>query len=120
MDNYSTIIKNLRKSKKLNQDDLANILGLKRHTICDWETGRTEPSIDSIIKLSQAFNVPAQYLLNARYTSLNQNLPFDEQNKYISFIPKSENEEQLLSIISSANSTQIKYLIDLLNICKNY
>ena len=117
---YSVNIKFLRKKHRLTQDALAEKLGVKRHTICDWESGRTEPSIDSIIKLSQAFNIPAQYLLNAKYTSLNQTLPFDEQNKYISFIPKSETEEKLLAIISSANSNQIKYLIDLLNICKNY
>jgi len=54
---YSKNIRFLRKSAKLSQEELAEILGVKRHTICDWETERTEPSISQLKAVAEAFNV---------------------------------------------------------------
>ena len=118
--NYSAIIKNLRKAKKLNQDELAELLGLKRHTICDWETGRTEPNIDALIGLSKTFNVPVHYILNAEYTGLNEILTFDEQNKYTSFIPNSQTEDELFTIINGLDEKQINYVSELIKISEDF
>ena len=50
-------IKKLRISNNISQYDLANKLFVSDKTISSWETNRTLPSIDIIIKLCEVFNV---------------------------------------------------------------
>lgn len=50
------IIKERRKSLEMSQQDLANAVGLNVSEISHYETGRREPSINSLILLSQAFH----------------------------------------------------------------
>ena len=38
---YSEVVRYFRKHNHLTQDELADKLNVKRHTICDWESGRT-------------------------------------------------------------------------------
>lgn len=54
----------LRKRKKITQIELANMLGVKQYIISFWEIGRSEPSINQIIKLSDVLDVPIDYLLD--------------------------------------------------------
>ena len=46
---FSERIKRLRKNKGLKQQELAEILGIKRNTYSDWENGKTEPSFENLI-----------------------------------------------------------------------
>ena len=57
-------LKELRQHFGYTQQELANIIGTKRNTLCDWELGRTEPSSEYIIKLANTFKVPVDYLLD--------------------------------------------------------
>ncbi len=57
---------NIRKYRKINnmsQDELAEKLEVTRQSISLWETGQTQPSLDSIIALSKLFNVSTDELL---------------------------------------------------------
>lgn len=56
-------IKNLRTEKGLYQRELAELLKTSNSTICDWERGRCEPSIEDLIKLSNIFNCSVDYLI---------------------------------------------------------
>lgn len=56
-------IKRLRKNKGLKQQELAEILGIKRNTYSDWENGKTEPSFENLIKLADLFEVSLDCLL---------------------------------------------------------
>ena len=55
--------RNLRKDRKLTQDDLAQYLGLTRSAINTWEQGLSIPSVNIIISLSQFYGVTTDYLL---------------------------------------------------------
>lgn len=55
--------RNLRKDRKLTQDDLAQYLGLTRSAINTWEQGLSIPSVNMIISLSQFYGVTTDYLL---------------------------------------------------------
>ena len=46
-------IARLRKLRNWTQSDLANALGVSKTTICNWETGRTQPRQEAIELLSQ-------------------------------------------------------------------
>ncbi len=56
-------LKELRVEKNLSQKALAEIIETNNSSVCDWECGRTEPSLDTVIKLCEFFDVTADYLL---------------------------------------------------------
>lgn len=56
-------LKELRKEKGLLQADVAKVLSKTITCICDWERGRTEPSIDDLQKLANFFEVSVDYLI---------------------------------------------------------
>ena len=62
--------RDLRKDRKLTQDDLAQYLGLTRSAINTWEQGLSIPSVNMIISLSQFYGVTTDYLLGLDNTDL--------------------------------------------------
>ena len=64
MTKYGERIKELRKNKKISQEELANILDVSTSTICKWENYQAEPSLELLVKLSYFFEVSIDYILN--------------------------------------------------------
>lgn len=56
----------LRKSKQLSQEDLAEKLNVTRQTISKWETDQSLPECDKIIPLAKLFNISADELLTGK------------------------------------------------------
>lgn len=56
-------LKKLRKSRNLNQVQLAEKLNVTKQTISNWENNNILPSIDMLIKISHYFSVSTDYLL---------------------------------------------------------
>lgn len=50
-------IKELRKSKNLRQEDLAEILGVTRQTIIAIENNKYDPTLELAMKISEYFEV---------------------------------------------------------------
>lgn len=61
-------LKELRKSKKISQTDLAKTLSVSQQTIGGWEVGRTEPNTELLQKIASYFNVTVDYLLGNNNT----------------------------------------------------
>lgn len=61
--NYGEIISKLRQSKNITQKELASKLYVTDKTISSWESNRTEPSLEMIIKLSEILECGVSYLL---------------------------------------------------------
>ncbi|MBO4600951.1 MAG: helix-turn-helix transcriptional regulator [Bacilli bacterium] len=53
----------LRKDNNLTQDELAEKLYISRQTISNWENGRTYPDIETLILISNKFNISLDDLL---------------------------------------------------------
>lgn len=53
----------LRKSKAITQTELGQMLHLSRTAISNYETGKLEPSMDTLIKLSEIFNISLDELM---------------------------------------------------------
>lgn len=68
-------IKQLRKEKEINQDVLANLLGLEVAAISKLETGRVPLKDEYILKLSAFFNVSSDYLLGKEMPNKKRLLP---------------------------------------------
>lgn len=59
-------IKDLREDMDLRQCDLANATGIDQRTISNYETGKTSPDSDALIKLADFFNVSIDYLVGRK------------------------------------------------------
>lgn len=55
-----------RRKKELTQTQLAEEIGVSRITINKWETGKSTPSVEMLLKLSNFFNVSVDYLLEIK------------------------------------------------------
>ena len=58
-------LQELRKNRKLTQEELAEILYVSRTAISKWESGRGYPSIDSLKQIALFFNVTIDDLLSS-------------------------------------------------------
>lgn len=61
-------IRELRKSKNLNQEQLGKILNVSKASIYGYENETREPDKESLIKLAKYFNVTLDYLLGTNQT----------------------------------------------------
>jgi transcriptional regulator with XRE-family HTH domain len=61
--NLGEKLKELRKSKNLNQSDVAKIINVDRSTYGKYETGDSSPDYDKLIKLADYFRVTIDELL---------------------------------------------------------
>lgn len=58
-------LKELRKSKNLTQEELGNILGVTKASICCYEKELRTPSIETIISMMALYNVTSDYLIGS-------------------------------------------------------
>lgn len=56
-------LKDIREEKNLQQKDIAARLNRTPACISSWETGKTEPSIEDLVKLADLLEVSLDYLL---------------------------------------------------------
>lgn len=61
--NIADRIQNLRKSKGISQEELADKIGVSRQAVSKWESGQSTPDIEKIILLSDFFETTTDYLL---------------------------------------------------------
>lgn len=57
-------LKELRKLKKLSQQELADSLNISRESICKYEKGDQEASYQTLKRIAKFFNVSIDYLLD--------------------------------------------------------
>ncbi len=56
-------IRNLRENKNYSQKDLAHILHISPACLSKYETGKTVPSMETLIQIADFFDVSVDYLL---------------------------------------------------------
>lgn len=61
--NFGKTLKELRVEKGISQRELGKFLGVCNQTVSFWESGRSEPDLDSLVKISNFFEVSADFLL---------------------------------------------------------
>ena len=60
---FNEKLQELRKSRSLTQEELAEALFVSRSAISKWESGRGYPSIDSLKEMSRYFSVTVDDLI---------------------------------------------------------
>lgn len=59
-------ITNERKKHKFNQEDLAEMIGVTRQKISNWELNETSPDLKQAQKLSDIFNIIVDELIGKK------------------------------------------------------
>lgn len=64
METLGTRLKELRKNKKITQQQIADAIGVSKTSVIYWEKDDNLPKHDSLMALAQVLNVSPAYLLN--------------------------------------------------------
>lgn len=62
-------LKDARIKCNLKQSDVAVFLNVKKNTISNWENGKSNPDIDSLIELCKIYNISCSSLLEEAYSN---------------------------------------------------
>jgi HTH-type transcriptional regulator, competence development regulator len=73
----------LRKAKKLRQEDIAKILGIARTTYAMYEQGNREPDFDTLNKIADYFDVTIDHLLGREEKVKTKEDSLEEVNKLV-------------------------------------
>lgn len=69
-------LKQIRKRKGLNQQQVAIDLNISREALSYYENGKREPSLKMLIAMSNYFNVSIDYLITGKeFKDKNKNFP---------------------------------------------
>lgn len=66
-------LKEARKSKNLSQQQLGDMLGVSKVSICGYENGIRIPTMDNFIQLLDIFDLSADYLLGRDISAISEN-----------------------------------------------
>lgn len=72
MSSVSKNIKKLRLQRKFTQEDMANKLFVTRQTVSNWENGKSQPDIDTLIRVAETLDTDITTLIYGLNDSVNQ------------------------------------------------
>ena len=63
MNKIANNIKKYRQKQKMTQDELAEKLNVTRQAVSNWETGKTQPDIDTLAQIAEVFDISIEELI---------------------------------------------------------
>ena len=90
-------IKAARLEKKLTQEQVAEILGVSRQTISNWENEKSYPDIISVIKMSDRYEVSLDYLLKGEQKMKTY---YDYLEESTNVVKSNTNRNKIITILS--------------------
>ena len=69
---FSKRLKELRKAAGLTQQQLGNMVGVTKVSVCCYENGTRTPTLDTLIDLADSLNTSLVYLLGADSLAVNE------------------------------------------------
>lgn len=93
---FTDKLKELRKEKKLTQKEIAEQIGIKQNSYSDWETGKNEPNLENIVKLSRILDTSTDELLGRQVNFGDKIL--NKKNKYDLSVLKESDTQKLYDL----------------------
>ena len=90
-----SFLKEMRKSKKISQEQLAEILGVSNRTVSRWETGWNMPDLDLLIEIAKFYEVDIGEIL-------------DGESKEVKM--EKELEETVIKVAEYSNDEKIHFI----------
>ncbi len=107
-------LRKIRKAHKLTQQDIANVLGVDRTTYTLYETGSTNPPLETLTKLSKMYNATIGYILGSEENNHSERLnkasfAAEDEVDPVAFLSKDE-RKLLLSyrVLSEEKKQQLR------------
>lgn len=101
MSNFHIRVKELRMSRKLSQQELADYLKISKSSVNMYERGEREPGLDLLEEIADFFNVDMDYLIgksNVSQSHLIQTTGNQRTIEFIKLFEKLTSEQQDLII----------------------
>ena len=117
MGSFQSILKSLRKSLGLTQDELANKLEVSRSTIGMYESGSREPDYKTLGAIADFFNVNIDYLLGRtnKTTVLPNHYYLDEDAREVAeFLHKNPDYKVLFDASRKVKKEDIEFVKQML------
>ena len=105
-------LKYLRRKTKISQQVLANSIGVARTTLGDYERGRTEPDIESLIALADYFDVPIDALLRKDLKKEDYEIIRNKDFRVLAITIDSENRENIELVDTKAEAGYLESFND--------
>ena len=99
MESFGTRLANIRKEHNLTQNDIAERLNVSPQAVSKWENDLTSPDIQTLLDLSDIYNISVDELLGKKS---NQTLYLQPQQR------KDINEMMLRIIVNSSDGDKVK------------
>ncbi|MCM1122039.1 MAG: helix-turn-helix domain-containing protein [Eubacterium sp.] len=101
---FSKRLKQIRESRKMSQDEFANLLGTSKQVISRYETAQRTPKITTVYEYAQKLGVSLEQLTGYEADSL---------------VPAIEVKNEVFSIIGKWTPYQARMRLPLLKICQD-
>lgn len=88
----------LRKTKNLTQDEVAEKLNVTRQTVSKWETNQSSPDFDKIVPISELFEIGVEELLTGKKEEKQEKEEVQEEK----VITKQEAKEKSAKVVSGS------------------
>jgi transcriptional regulator with XRE-family HTH domain len=75
----------LRKGRKMSQEDLAEIVGVSRQAVQKWEAGVSNPDMDNLVAISKYFGVSVDSLIKEEEEA--KAAQTEETREYVNYFP---------------------------------
>jgi len=97
---FTNNLRHLRLLKEVSQEYLAEEINVTRAQIASYESSRTEPNIETLIKLSDYFNLPLDVLVKKDLTKTKENSFIEIGNQRVLFpILVDSNNDNLIEVV---------------------
>lgn len=107
-------IKYFRKKAGMTQNDLAAKMKMKQYNISDYEIGRIEPSIDTLIKFANVFGVSIDFLVGKKKTPVMDDQEEKDEESILQEIKADPDLIQLYMLIGKKSGKDKKRLFQIL------
>ncbi len=77
--NFGNRLKTLREQQGIKQGQFADMIGISRQSMSNYESGKHSPDVDVIIKMAHALNCSTDYLMGlTEHSNSSKQIEFDE------------------------------------------
>ena len=102
MNKFPERLKELRKTRKINQQALSKHLNYGYTAVANYESGRNQPSLDTVKKIAQYFDVTVDYLIGASDYPRSEKDITDKEAELLKIFRRINDEERdaLLKVVN--------------------
>lgn len=91
----------LRKTKNLTQDEVAEKLNVTRQTVSKWETNQSSPDFDKIVPICELFEIGVEELITGKKEE-KQEKNEEQEEKKEKVLTKQEAKEKSAKVVSGS------------------